>query len=170
MAPVKPAVIETATTARSTFSISRHFDGGVVLLTGASGYIGSLVLEQLLRTTNVSAVMCLMRARAGQTATERLAKVTSGSLFHMVRDRSDIMSKVVAVNGDILMPGLGLSEEDSAELQARVDTIIHCAAGGGPRGCRGGRGGWGLCGPIANCTADGGGGAWVRYGGGGDAV
>jgi FlaA1/EpsC-like NDP-sugar epimerase len=40
----------------SFFSIKQQFAGAHVLLTGASGYIGSVILEQLLRTTEVASV------------------------------------------------------------------------------------------------------------------
>lgn len=39
-----------------TFSIKQQFAGAHVLLTGASGYIGSVILEQLLRTTEVASI------------------------------------------------------------------------------------------------------------------
>jgi FlaA1/EpsC-like NDP-sugar epimerase len=54
--------------APSTYSIKSEFDGANVLLTGASGYIGSVVLEQLLRCTNVSTVRCLMRDKRSERA------------------------------------------------------------------------------------------------------
>ena len=36
-----------------SYSISDELDGACVLLTGATGYVGSLVLELLLRSTKV---------------------------------------------------------------------------------------------------------------------
>ena len=44
-----------------TFSIAKEFDGAVVLLTGATGFLGSVVLEQLLRCTRVATVHVLIR-------------------------------------------------------------------------------------------------------------
>ena len=35
---------------RDNLSISESLDGSVIFLTGATGYLGSLILEQLLRT------------------------------------------------------------------------------------------------------------------------
>lgn len=55
-----------------------------MLLTGASGYIGSVVLEQLLRTTDVAAVYLLLRGRRGAEPSERVKALLQSSLFHMV--------------------------------------------------------------------------------------
>jgi NAD(P)-dependent dehydrogenase (short-subunit alcohol dehydrogenase family) len=109
-------------------SIHAHFDDGCnVLLTGASGYIGSLVLEKLLRSTRVGHVYLLLRPRRGVDPADRVAKLLRGPLFHLL-DASEA-ARVSAVAGDILEPGLGLSPEDEAMLLEKVDTVIHCAAG-----------------------------------------
>jgi hypothetical protein len=110
------------------YSIQGHFaDGCNVLLTGASGYIGSLVLEKLLRSTSVGHVYLLLRPRRGASPAERVAKLLNGPLFHLIDEES--AARVSAVAGDILEPGLGLSPEDEAMLVDKVDTVIHSAAG-----------------------------------------
>jgi fatty acyl-CoA reductase len=68
----------------SSYSIKQEFDGAVVFITGASGYIGSVVLEQLLRTTNVARVYLLLRPRRGQTIQARADVLLQGALFHKV--------------------------------------------------------------------------------------
>ena len=40
----------------------------------------------------------------------------------------DVRSKLVVIGGDISAPGLGLSAEDAARVQAETDYIIHSAA------------------------------------------
>lgn len=69
----------------SSYSIKQEFDGAVVFITGASGYIGSVVLEQLLRTTNVAKVYLLLRPRRGQSIQARADALLQGALFHKVR-------------------------------------------------------------------------------------
>ncbi len=73
-----------APAAASSYSIKAEFAGSEVLLTGASGYLGSVVLEQLLRTTDVGRVQLLMRSRKGQTIQDRAHKLLQGPLFHKV--------------------------------------------------------------------------------------
>ena len=71
-----------------------------VLLTGASGVVGSALLPRL-RDFDV---VCLVH-------------------------RSPVSGpNVTTVRGDISKPMLGLSEQAYAELAARVDAVVHCAA------------------------------------------
>lgn len=110
------------------YSVRGHFGPGcAVLLSGATGYVGSLVLEKLLRSTDVGRVYVLLRARRGAGPGERLERLLCGPLFHLIDARR--AARVTAVAGDLLAPGLGLSASDEARLVAEVDTLIHCAAG-----------------------------------------
>ncbi len=110
------------------YSIKQQLDGATVFLTGGSGYLGSLLLEQVLRTTNVRRVYVLMRDRRGQDVHTRLAKLLSIGLFHMVRSRPELVAKAVVLKGDVTAPGLGLSTADRAHVQQEVQIVIHSAA------------------------------------------
>ncbi|KAI8469683.1 MAG: male sterility protein-domain-containing protein [Monoraphidium minutum] len=123
--PIAPA---PKTAGHGLYSIRSHFGASCcVLLTGATGYIGSLVLEKLLRSTAVGTVFVLLRPRRGVAPADRLAALLGGPLFHLL-DPADAAARVVAIQGDLLAPGLGLSPEHEAELTASVDTVIHSAA------------------------------------------
>lgn len=39
-----------------------------------------------------------------------------------------MFTRVHAVNGDLALPGMGLSADDAAAVQQEVTAIIHCAA------------------------------------------
>jgi fatty acyl-CoA reductase len=110
-----------------TFSIRKEFLGAKVLLTGASGYVGSVVLEQLLRCTGVDTVYCLIRPKRGQDPQQRLDKVLHSALFHKVRETPAI-KRARAVAGDIMVADLGLSQDDRAMIESEVDIVLHCAA------------------------------------------
>jgi hypothetical protein len=147
--PAPPACPPRAPQDVPEFSIRGHFaPGSAALLTGASGYIGSLVLEKLLRATDVGRVYVLLRPRRGRAPAERLERLLQGPLFHRLRApggglalRPDVAARVTAVEGDILQPGLGISDADRAELLAVVDTVVHSAAGAPGRAGGEGRGG-----------------------------
>jgi NADPH:quinone reductase-like Zn-dependent oxidoreductase len=55
------------------YSISEELAGATVLVTGATGYVGSLVLELLLRSTQVGAAGWLPARRSRALAAERTA-------------------------------------------------------------------------------------------------
>jgi len=118
----------SAGAAASIYSIREQFEGATVFLTGATGYVGSLVLEALLRTTDVAKVYVLMRGRRGVPPQARLDAVLAGPLFHLMRGRAALLRKVAAVEGDITDEGMGLSAADRAALVAECDVVVHCAA------------------------------------------
>jgi hypothetical protein len=134
-APASPPASDGSSAASAfgggLFSIKGHFDGACsVFLTGATGYIGSLVLEKLLRSTSVGRVYVLVRARRGADPADRVARLLRGPLFHLISEQQ--AARVTAVAGDIMQPGLGLGAEDQAMLEEEVDTVLHSAAGEAP--------------------------------------
>jgi long-chain acyl-CoA synthetase len=90
-----------------------------ILLTGATGFVGAVVLDRLLRAGHE--VICLIRAADNSEATDRL---------HTVIERSGAPrgARARAVAGDLTTPGLGLDDERRAALAGEVGTIVHCAA------------------------------------------
>ncbi|CAM5363214.1 hypothetical protein SGRI78S_01882 [Streptomyces griseus subsp. griseus] len=77
-----------------------------ILLTGATGFLGRHLLDQLLARTDAR-IHCLVRR---------------GSI-----DRLPVTDRVIPVPGDLAAPGLGLSTEDHDTLTT-VDAIYHNAA------------------------------------------
>lgn len=62
---------------------------------GGTGYIGSLVVEQLLRTVpGVGRIYLLIRGKRGNPAQARLDRLLNSGLFHMVRDNPVLRAKV----------------------------------------------------------------------------
>ncbi|MFC4856955.1 amino acid adenylation domain-containing protein [Actinophytocola glycyrrhizae] len=94
-----------------------------VFLTGATGFLGTYLLRELLSTTD-AVVHCLVRADDADTAMTRLQ---STSVHYYGDDLAQyrIAGRVVAVPGDLAAPGLGLSEEDFDRLAREVDVIHH---------------------------------------------
>jgi thioester reductase-like protein len=84
---------------------------GAVLLTGATGFVGSELLRRLLEDGD-RRVHAVVRAPDDHAAAERLP----------AHARLNVLA------GDIEQPGLGLSEAARARLAEEVTTVVHGAA------------------------------------------
>nr|XP_033784733.1 fatty acyl-CoA reductase 1 isoform X1 [Geotrypetes seraphini] len=111
-------------------SIPEFFEGKNVLITGATGFMGKVLLEKLLRSCpKVKAVYVLVRPKAGQKPQERVAEMFTCKLFDRVRDEQPQWTdKVMAVSSELTQPELDLSESDKEMLIECIDIIFHCAA------------------------------------------
>ena len=90
-----------------------------ILLTGATGFVGAVVLDRLLRAGHE--VICLVRATDDAEAAARLRTV-------LERSGAPAGARARAVAGDLTTPGLGLDAEHRAALAAELGTIVHAAA------------------------------------------
>ncbi|XP_054055817.1 fatty acyl-CoA reductase 1 isoform X2 [Rissa tridactyla] len=111
-------------------SIPEYYEGKNVLLTGATGFMGKVLLEKLLRSCpNVKAVYVLVRHKVGQTPEARIEEITSGKLFDKLRDEQpDFKAKIIVITSDLTKPELDLSEPIKEELIECTNIIFHCAA------------------------------------------
>ncbi|XP_038052736.1 fatty acyl-CoA reductase 1-like isoform X2 [Patiria miniata] len=111
-------------------SIPEYFTDKSILITGATGFIGKVLVEKLLRSCSaLKTIYLLVRPKAGQTAVNRLHTITKSRLFDRIREENpDVLDKLVTIEGDIMEPNLGISDEDVARLQEEVQIIYHSAA------------------------------------------
>lgn len=95
----------------------------MVLVTGATGFLGTRIVEELLEQTDCL-VIALVRGRDGRTPLERLTSLWWG------RDQliNALGTRVRVLEGDVERPLLGLGEDDFAKLSAEVSHIVHAAA------------------------------------------
>lgn len=93
-----------------------------VLLTGATGFVGSFLLRELLATGLT--VHCLVRGDSAEGARERLL-ANLEALDVSVEAEAD---RIVVVPGDVTLARFGLSESEYQELAGRVEAIYHTAA------------------------------------------
>jgi len=96
-----------------------------VFLTGATGYLGSRLLYELLKKPE-AAVICLVRKQGASSAYERLAERMEE--YFGAEARELMASRVTAVEGDLEADGLGMDEGELARLMAGVNLILHCGA------------------------------------------
>lgn len=104
--------------------------GEVVLLTGATGLLGSFLLRDLLRDSGAT-VVCLVRTAASAPADEPMRRVLATAQQYGAFDcqlHLGQSKRVVAISGDLGLPQLGLHDAQWAKLADEVVAIYHCGA------------------------------------------
>lgn len=102
-----------------------------ILLTGVTGFVGKVVLEELIRRRytqdlEFDRILLLIRSSGKQNALERYRTSVSKSLcFSRLPGNWDKDVEVVA--GDLKELNCGLSSQKLNDLTTRVTHIIHCA-------------------------------------------
>ncbi|MEV4333419.1 amino acid adenylation domain-containing protein [Streptomyces sp. NPDC049597] len=92
---------------------------GDVLLTGATGFCGAHMIDELLRRTT-GRILCLVRASDDRHGMERIRASHQRYLL------SDLSSeRVQPVVGDLGKPGLGLPPGRFEELGSTIDAVYH---------------------------------------------
>ena len=126
----------------------------VIFLTGATGYLGSHILAELLKIPGLTTV-CLARAKTDAAAKQRLLQTmekyklleptveaikannpdtaptssdekTDEAMDSIVGDVLD--SRLIAVAGDLSKPLLGMDDAQFRTMALEIDSIIHCGA------------------------------------------
>ena len=101
-------------------SAKQKASGPVVLLTGATGFLGLYLLSFLQIKCNT--IHCICRAKNTELFKEQLSRMA---------DKAGIKLELKKVNplvGDLSAPFLGLPEHTFAVLANQVDCIVHCGA------------------------------------------
>src|SRR3954447_10866581 len=108
-----------------------------IAITGSTGFVGTALVERLLRAVPECELVLLVRPSKRHHATERVRReIFKNDAFDRLRaqlkDTDDpfeamVARRVVAVGGDVTTDGLGLDEADRATFLS-CDTVIHSAA------------------------------------------
>ena len=97
---------------------------GRILLTGATGFLGSHVLLDLLRHSDAH-VVCLVRGSGDQDAERRLAEALAS--FQLPWS-AEVRRRVTVLAADIRQPRLGLTVERWTALSRDIDAVVSVAA------------------------------------------
>ena len=122
--------------------VAQFYSGKTVFLTGATGFMGKVnkgqlmrkievrcshrpsshivthyfvkvLLEKLLRSTNVAKIYVLIRPKKGVETGLRLKQLLSARIFDRVKEESeDTLSRVEVVTGDITEENFGIADEE----------------------------------------------------------
>jgi nucleoside-diphosphate-sugar epimerase len=90
-----------------------------IFLTGATGFLGSHLTARLLGDGHY--IKVLARSSRNASAQDRVRQI----LYDMGVSRFE---NLTVLEGDIALPGLGLSEDVRREVIASTDEVWHCAA------------------------------------------
>ncbi|RKR92251.1 amino acid adenylation domain-containing protein/thioester reductase-like protein [Micromonospora pisi] len=91
-----------------------------VLLTGATGFLGAFLLDDLLRHTTAE-LHCLVRAGSEQAAVSRVER----NLRRYGLWRPEYAARIAPVLGDLTQPRLGLGGAEFDALADQLDVIYH---------------------------------------------
>ena len=110
--------------------IAEFYKGQNVFITGATGFMGKVLVEKLLRSCgDIGNIYLLIRRKKDQDVNTRLQDLLSSKVFDRVkRSHKNCLEKVMAIEGDIVLPSLGISDNDLERLINEVTLVFHFAA------------------------------------------
>ena len=121
--------------------IAQRLDGKRIAITGSTGFVGTALVERLLRSVPGCTLVLLIRGGKRGAPERARREIFKNDCFDRLRNElaaaareasgetfdEMIARRVQTINGDVSTDGLGLGEADQA-LLASCDTIIHSAA------------------------------------------
>lgn len=99
-------------------------------MTGATGFVGKCLVEKLLRDCcDIETIYIMIRAKKGQTATERRDEYVEHLVFGVLRaQQPQRLAKIQVVEGDLMAADLAMSATQRQQMADNVSVIFHCAA------------------------------------------
>lgn len=114
--------------------IAEALAGKRIAITGSTGFLGTALVERLLRAVPGCELVLIVRAGRRTTPAARAKReIFSNDAFRTLKAQlggrfdAEIARRVTVVAGDVSRDGLGLDEEATA-LVTSCDTVVHSAA------------------------------------------
>lgn len=111
-------------------SVREFYKGKSIFITGASGFMGKVLVEKLLYScSDIKQIFVLVREKKGKKGSDRVAEFTNLPLFQrIVSEKPEVLEKLVHVYGDIRSVNLGLSKDDMERVISETSIVFHLAA------------------------------------------
>ncbi|XP_038598268.1 fatty acyl-CoA reductase 2 [Tachyglossus aculeatus] len=111
-------------------TIAAFYNDKSILITGATGFMGKVLVEKLLRTSpDLKTIYILVRPKSGQSMQQRVAEMLKCKLFDKVKETCpNIKEKIKPIYADLKQGDLAISKENLQELLACINIVFHCAA------------------------------------------
>jgi thioester reductase-like protein len=97
-----------------------------LFITGGTGFVGKAVVSRLIDAPKYDKIYMLVRPQRRKNAEQRVRDMIL-KIFPKHRT-DDLLSKIVAVQGDITLPGLGMCESDIKKVSDNVQQFLHVGA------------------------------------------
>ncbi|XP_018905583.2 fatty acyl-CoA reductase wat [Bemisia tabaci] len=118
------------TSVRDRPGIQEFFNGTSVFITGGTGFLGSVLLEKLIRCCpGIKKVYLLVRPKKGKEITERFNEIFDSPIFErMKKEVPAYLERVAAISGDCMLPMCGVSSKDQELMKREINVVFHVAA------------------------------------------
>ncbi len=115
--------------------IADRLDGKRIAITGSTGFLGTALVERLMRSVPGCELVLLVRPGKRSTPAQRARReiFRNDAFNRMLEERGkdpfwdEVERRVTVIAGDVSSDGLGLDDE-GREVMAGVDIVIHSAA------------------------------------------
>ncbi|KAF8104280.1 hypothetical protein N665_0175s0009 [Sinapis alba] len=129
---VKPVVMPETS---DVIGIVSFLTGKSYFVTGATGFLGKVLIEKLLRASpEIGKIFILMKSKDQESANKRLYdEIISSDLFKLLKQmhgrsyETFMKRKLIPITGDIGEENLGMSSETADKISEEIDVIINCA-------------------------------------------
>lgn len=113
----------------SANSLAEFYSNKNVLITGATGFVGKVLLWKLLTEfKDIGTIFVLMREKNGDRVQDRLSKLLNQAPFAGNFDYGKLLNQVKPIKSDMTSVNCGISISDKQTLQQKVNIAFHSAA------------------------------------------